>query len=115
MAGTRKNGMKWDRGRLIERKKAEARARASVKTHHSVNNAQSESDSKSGEIVRTPPQMRQERTEKSTRRAVVLQIFPRASFYTQRREYTKFRKFRTIGMCTLSSENLIQGAKRSLL
>lgn len=61
-----------------------ARARASVKTHHSVNNAQSESDSKSGEIVRTPPQMRQERTEKSTRRAVVLQIFPRASFYTAR-------------------------------
>lgn len=27
MAGTRKNGMKWDRGRLIERKKAEARSR----------------------------------------------------------------------------------------
>lgn len=56
MAGTRKNGMKWDRGRWIERKEErKRRTRASVKTHHSVNNARSESDSKSGGILRVLP------------------------------------------------------------
>lgn len=56
MAGTRKNGMKWDRGRRIERKEErKRRTRASVKTHHSVNNARSESDSKSGGILRVLP------------------------------------------------------------
>lgn len=62
MAGTRKNGMKWDRGRRIERKgERKRRTRASVKTHHSVNNARSESDSKSGGILRVLPSAREKK------------------------------------------------------
>lgn len=60
MAGTRKNGMKWDRGRRIGRKRErKRRTRASVKTHHSVNNARSKSDSKSGGILRVLPSARE--------------------------------------------------------
>lgn len=59
MAGTRKNGMKWDRGRRIGRKgERQRRTHASVRTHHSVNNARSESDSKGGGILRVLPSVK---------------------------------------------------------